>query len=71
MLFNSHLKIDKTKILITIGSSKTYVANFLITAAGNRESFLDPVFLTIYELGSVQISDTLMSDGYFLIFLTN
>ena len=35
-----------------------------------QESCLVPVFPTIYECGSIQFSDTLMSDGYFHIFLT-
>ena len=29
------------------------------------------VFRTIYDFGSIQLSDTLMSDGYFNIFLTD
>ena len=42
-----------------------------IPAVGNSEMFLDPVFPTIYEFGPIQLSDTLMADGYFHIFLTN
>ena len=41
-----------------------------IPAAGNGESYLAPVFQTIYKVGSIQISDMLMSDGYFRIFRT-
>ena len=33
-------------------------------------SSLGPVFSTIYDFRSIQFSDTLMSDGYFHIFLT-
>ena len=40
-----------------------------IPALGNGKSCLGPVFLTIYEFGSIQFSNTLMSDGYFHIFL--
>ena len=36
----------------------------IIPAAGNGESCLDPVFSTIYKFGSMQFSDTLMSDEY-------
>ena len=41
-----------------------------IPASGNMESCLGPVFQTIDEFGSIQFSDTLISDGYFHIFLT-
>ena len=34
-----------------------------------QKSCLDPVFPTIYDFGSLQFSDTLMSGGYFRLFL--
>ena len=42
-----------------------------ITASRNRKSCLGPVVPTIYDFESIQISDTLMSDGYFYIFVTD
>ena len=39
-----------------------------IPAAGN--SCLGSVLTTIYEFGSIQFLDTLMSDGYLHVFLT-
>ena len=38
-----------------------------IPASGNSKTCLGPVFTTIYKFGSIQFSDTLMSDGYFHI----
>ena len=42
-----------------------------IPVAGNRESCLCLVFLTIHESRSIQFSDTPMPDGYFHIFVPN
>ena len=36
-----------------------------LSASGNKQSCLGPVFLTIYDFGSRLFSETLMSDGYF------
>ena len=44
----------------------------IIPASRNRKSCLmGPVFPIIYDFGSIQFSDTLMSDRYFHIFLTD
>ena len=42
-----------------------------IPAEGNSEVCLCAVFPTIYEFRPIQLSDTLMADGYFRIFLAN
>ena len=42
---------------------------YTIPALKNKKSCLGPVFPTIYDYGSIQFSDTLMSDGYLHIFL--
>ena len=42
-----------------------------ISVSGNSERCLGPVFSTIYEVGSIQFSVTVISDGYFHFFLKN
>ena len=42
-----------------------------LPAEGKGESCTGPVFSTIYKFGSIQFSDTIMSDGYFRTFLTD
>ena len=41
-----------------------------IPATRNGESYLGPVFSTIYKFVSIQFLDALLSDGYFRIFWT-
>ena len=41
-----------------------------IPASGNRRKLPGSCLSTIYEFGSILFSDTLMSNGYFHIFLT-
>ena len=42
-----------------------------IPVSRNRKSCLSPIFLIIFDFGSIQFSDTLMLNGYFPIFLTD
>ena len=51
---------------------KTYAANFIvhISCVGIQEKLSGSCLLTICDFGSIQFSETLMSDGYCNIFLT-
>ena len=53
-------------------SLNTYAANFIAHnfCVGKQGKLSETCLSTIYDFGSIQSSERLMSDGYFYIFLT-